>query len=60
MRSLWVLIVLIDFDQHVVLDKVLVLFVSHRCDALSDQLGKELNVERVRNQLLQTAHLEEG
>jgi len=51
---------LVDLDQHSLLNQILILLIGHRSDALSDQLVQRLDIQRVRDQLLQTAHLEES
>jgi len=55
-----IVVPIVDLEEAFPLDEVRVLFVRHRRDTLLDQLLQRLDVQRVRDQLLQTAHLQKG
>lgn len=58
--GVWIVIVAVDFEEHFLLDEVLVLVVGHRRDALLDQLVQGLDIETQGDDLLLLEHLEES
>ena len=55
-----VVVIAVHFEEHLLLDQVLVLLIRHRGDALLDQLLQGLDIETEGDEFLFLAHLEKG